>query len=108
MSRPSPSDPGRIVLWTLLGLGYYILIDAAFWGLFYVVDSTFRSMVPLMIGLFVAPGLGYLMAVQGDDPVEKQDKRKGLLIALPLFYGLFCLAPIAICGGILMSGSKLH
>ncbi|WNG26385.1 hypothetical protein F0U62_21900 [Cystobacter fuscus] len=108
MSPRGESNPGSVVLWTLLGVGYYILIDAAFWGLFYVVDSNFRSMVPLMIGLFVAPGLGYLMAVQGDDPVEKQDKRKGLLIALPLFYGLFCLAPIAICGGILLSGSKLH
>jgi hypothetical protein len=108
MSPQKESDPGSIVLWTMLGVGYYILIDAAFWGLFYVVDSTFSSMVPLMLGLIVAPGLGYLFAVQGDDPVEKQDKRKGLLIALPLFYGLFCLAPIVICGGMLLSGSKLH
>ncbi|WNG16823.1 hypothetical protein [Cystobacter fuscus] len=108
MSPRGESNPGMVVLWTLLGVGYYLLLDAVFWGLYYVVDSNFRSMSPLMLGLLVVPFLGYLLAIQGDDSVEKQDKRKGLLIALPLFYGLFCLAPIAICGGILLGGSKLH
>ncbi len=105
MSPRGESNPGQVVLWTLLGVGYYALVDAAFWVL---VDSNFRSIAPLGIGLLLVPVLGYWLAVQGDDPVEKQDKRKGLLIALPLFYGLSCLTPIVICGGILMSGSKLH
>lgn len=101
---PPESDTGKVVLWTLLGIGYYILVTALLAAVGSLLPRSFRGlMAPGFLGLLLAPVLAYWFALSQLGP-EKREERRGLGIALALFYGLSCLAPLVICGGLLAAG----
>lgn len=101
---PPESDAGQVVLWTLLGIGYYLLVMAVYLGVGFLLAKVLPPIVfPGAIGIVLVPVLAYQLAMAQLEP-ERRDERRGLGIALALFYGLSCLAPLVICGGILTKG----
>lgn len=99
---PPPSDSGQVVLWTFLGVLYYIFLAGTCVAVGMLLSRANEVFAMLgMAGYFLGPILGFTIANSQMEP-EKRDERKGLGIALALFFGLSCLLPVVICGGMIL------
>lgn len=102
-------DSGTVVLWTVFGIVYYALAVALIGALGFLVGSILPTLgVMFIIVVGMAPLLAYSLSRSHMDPIQKASERRGLGIAVVLFYGLSCLMPLVICGGMLLGVKGLH